>query len=152
MVVIAQLVARRFHNPKVANSIVTHRMFLNVRRLILRLSMSYRDHDVSFLPQKSRSVVLERLLLPPATRKTRAQFPATEYSPLQAIRPPRLTAALSQSRRSALLQCQPTSRRCVIKGVWRNGSASDCRSEGEEFESLCLHFALDAHQARKSRE
>ena len=150
MVVIAQLVARRFHNPKVANSILTHRMFLNVRRLILRLSISYRDHDF-FLPNTSRSVVVERLLFPPAARKTRAQFPAAEYSPLQAIGPPRLTAALSQSRRSELLQCQPTSRRCVIKGVWRNGSASDSRSEGWEFESLCPHFAFDAHHTRKSR-
>ena len=26
-------------------------------------------------------------------------------------------------------------------GVWRNGSASDSRSEGWEFESLCAHFA-----------
>ena len=152
MVVIAQLVARRFHNPKVANSILTHRMFLSVRRLILRLSISYRDRDFCFLPKTSRSVVMERLSFPPATRKTRAQFPAAEYSLLQAIRPPRLTAALSQSRRSELLQCQPASRRRVIKGVWRNGSASDSRSEGWEFESLCPHFALDAHHTRKSRE
>ena len=110
MVVIAQLVARRFHNPKVANSILNHRVFLNVRRLILRLSISHRNHDFSFLPKTSRSLVAERFLFPPATRKTRAQFPASEYSPLQAIRPPRLTAALSQSRRSELLQCHPTSR------------------------------------------
>ena len=27
-------------------------------------------------------------------------------------------------------------------GVWRNGSASDSRSEGWEFESLCPHFIL----------
>ena len=27
------------------------------------------------------------------------------------------------------------------KGVWRNGSASDSRSEGWEFESLCPHCA-----------
>ena len=26
-------------------------------------------------------------------------------------------------------------------GVWRNGSASDSRSEGWEFESLCAHFS-----------
>ena len=26
------------------------------------------------------------------------------------------------------------------KGIWRNGSASDSRSEGWEFESLCPHF------------
>ena len=26
------------------------------------------------------------------------------------------------------------------KGVWRNGSASDSRSEGWEFESLCPHI------------
>ena len=83
MVVIAQLVARRFHNPKVANSIVTHRMFLNVRRLILRLSISYRDPDCSFLPKTSRSV---------------------------AIRPPRLTAAISQSRRSEVLHAGVSSR------------------------------------------
>ena len=151
MAVIAQLVARRSCNPKVAKSIVNHRMFLNVRRLILRLSISYRDHYFSFHPKKSRSVAVERLLFPPATRKTRAQFPAAEYSPLQAIGPPRLTAALSQSRRSELLQCQPTSCRRVIKGVWRNGSASDSRSEGWEFASLGPHFAPDAHHSRKSR-
>ena len=29
-------------------------------------------------------------------------------------------------------------------GVWRNGSASDSRSEGWEFESLCPHFFLPA--------
>ena len=29
-------------------------------------------------------------------------------------------------------------------GVWRNGSTSDSRSEGWEFESLCLHLHLDA--------
>ena len=28
----------------------------------------------------------------------------------------------------------------MLKGVWRNGSASDSRSEGWEFESLCPHF------------
>ena len=28
----------------------------------------------------------------------------------------------------------------ILKGVWRNGSASDSRSEGWEFESLCPHF------------
>ena len=27
-------------------------------------------------------------------------------------------------------------------GVWRNGSASDSRSEGWEFESLCPHFRM----------
>ena len=27
-------------------------------------------------------------------------------------------------------------------GVWRNGSASDSRSEGWEFESLCPHFSV----------
>ena len=27
------------------------------------------------------------------------------------------------------------------EGVWRNGSASDSRSEGWEFESLCPHFS-----------
>ena len=27
-----------------------------------------------------------------------------------------------------------------LTGVWRNGSASDSRSEGWEFESLCPHF------------
>ena len=30
----------------------------------------------------------------------------------------------------------------MLKGVWRNGSASDSRSEGWEFESLCPHAAL----------
>ena len=97
MVVIAQLVARRFHNPKVANSILTDRMTLNARRLILRLCISYRDHDFAFLPNTSRSVVVERLLFPPAARKTRAHFPAAEYSPLQAIGPPRLSAAFSRA-------------------------------------------------------
>ena len=28
------------------------------------------------------------------------------------------------------------------EGVWRNGSVSDSRSEGWEFESLCPHFTL----------
>ena len=28
-----------------------------------------------------------------------------------------------------------------VTGVWRNGSASDSRSEGWEFESLCPHFS-----------
>ena len=28
-----------------------------------------------------------------------------------------------------------------LTGVWRNGSASDSRSEGWEFESLCPHFS-----------
>ena len=31
------------------------------------------------------------------------------------------------------------------KGVWRNGSASDSRSEGWELESLCPHFAHETH-------
>ena len=30
------------------------------------------------------------------------------------------------------------------QGAWRNGSASDSRSEGWEFESLCPHFCLPA--------
>ena len=29
---------------------------------------------------------------------------------------------------------------CLAQGVWRNGSASDSRSEGWDFESLCPHF------------
>ena len=29
---------------------------------------------------------------------------------------------------------------CLAQGIWRNGSASDSRSEGWEFESLCPHF------------
>ena len=33
-----------------------------------------------------------------------------------------------------------TASRRVHEGVWRNGSASDSRSEGWEFESLCPHF------------
>ena len=36
----------------------------------------------------------------------------------------------------------PTCRRQV--GVWRNGSASDSRSEGWEFESLCPHISKAA--------
>ena len=31
-----------------------------------------------------------------------------------------------------------------LKGLWRNGSASDSRSEGWEFESLWPHFAVSA--------
>ena len=31
------------------------------------------------------------------------------------------------------------------KGVWRNGSASDSRSEGWEFESLCPHISFVRH-------
>ena len=34
-------------------------------------------------------------------------------------------------------------------GVWRNGSASDSRSEGWEFESLCPHFFRVGWQAMK---
>ena len=30
----------------------------------------------------------------------------------------------------------------ALKGVWRNGSASDSRSEGWEFESLCPHLLV----------
>ena len=32
-----------------------------------------------------------------------------------------------------------------LTGVWRNGSASDSRSEGWEFESLCPHFLCPHH-------
>ena len=35
-------------------------------------------------------------------------------------------------------------------GVWRNGSASDSRSEGWEFESLCPHFVGVSWLARMS--
>ena len=37
----------------------------------------------------------------------------------------------------------------VSTGVWRNGSASDSRSEGWEFESLCPHFFHVGWQAMK---
>jgi hypothetical protein len=40
------------------------------------------------------------------------------------------------------LACGNLSVACMTyatKGVWRNGSASDSRSEGWEFESLCPH-------------
>ena len=33
-------------------------------------------------------------------------------------------------------------RACLPAGIWRNGSASDSRSEGWEFESLCPHCLL----------
>jgi hypothetical protein len=48
MAVIAQLVARRFHDLKVVSSILTHRFALNGCRLILRLSISYRGHVFFF--------------------------------------------------------------------------------------------------------
>ena len=36
----------------------------------------------------------------------------------------------------------PRPRNPLAKGVWRNGSASDSRSEGWEFESLCPQFSF----------
>ena len=36
-------------------------------------------------------------------------------------------------------------RRDCQEGVWRNGSASDSRSEGWELESLCPHLCQDVH-------
>ena len=36
----------------------------------------------------------------------------------------------------------------VSKGVWRNGSASDSRSEGWEFESLCPQYCVLASLRR----
>ena len=45
-----------------------------------------------------------------------------------------------------LASCSPKAELCVAAlssvqmGVWRNGSASDPRSEGWEFESLCPHI------------
>ena len=38
----------------------------------------------------------------------------------------------------------------TLLGVWRNGSASDSRSEGWEFESLCPHFLLVVLNAYRS--
>ena len=35
----------------------------------------------------------------------------------------------------------------ALKGVWRNGSASDSRSEGWEFESLCPHLMPESSVA-----
>ena len=35
--------------------------------------------------------------------------------------------------------------------VWRNGSASDSRSEGWEFESLCAHIFLSVRRVRRLR-
>ena len=36
----------------------------------------------------------------------------------------------------------PLTWRLEFRGAWRNGSASDSRSEGWEFESLCPHLCL----------
>ena len=36
------------------------------------------------------------------------------------------------------------------EGVWRNGSTSDSRSEGWEFESLCPHFEMSGAPAAES--
>ena len=36
----------------------------------------------------------------------------------------------------------------LSEGVWRNGSASDSRSEGWEFESLCPHLPLSVANKR----
>ena len=41
-------------------------------------------------------------------------------------------------------------RECLPSGIWRNGSASDSRSEGWEFESLCPHFVRPRQVALKS--
>ena len=41
-------------------------------------------------------------------------------------------------------------RSVLHKGIWRNGSASDSRSEGWEFESLCPHFVRPRQVALKS--
>ena len=38
----------------------------------------------------------------------------------------------------------------TASGVWRNGSASDSRSEGWEFESLCPHFCVPLACERES--
>ena len=59
--------------------------------------------------------------------------------------------AVSSSRRLSLLLSNASQKhhhtctlasaeRTTTSGVWRNGSASDSRSEGWEFESLCPHF------------
>ena len=49
----------------------------------------------------------------------------------------------------ARLPATPTGSK--IKGVWRNGSASDSRSEGWEFESLCPQFLSCTFCSSKQR-
>ena len=57
-------------------------------------------------------------------------------------------ALLDTAPNSQPILCMVASAALEEPGVWRNGSASDSRSEGWEFESLCPHFHLAAAAAR----
>ena len=57
-------------------------------------------------------------------------------------------SALSQStalpKPSVVCCAHTSSHNPAVTGVWRNGSASDSRSEGWEFESLCPQYSFGA--------
>ena len=65
----------------------------------------------------------------------------------RSLRTPLLSAAVRSHKRHCVNACGPqcldsagARASSLTAGVWRNGSASDSRSEGWEFESLCPHF------------
>ena len=131
MAVISQLVARRVHNLKVANSILTHRIYPNVRRLILRLSIVYRDH-----------VLLGRLdgQLPSARIAGPTYFSASQHDAGMSSKGYGATAARltpdqkdGSSNLSALIfhmmlttpgnpSSEPTSKIAMVRGGSRQGS------------------------------
>ena len=47
--------------------------------------------------------------------------------------------------------CYRSIRRPVATAVWRNGSASDSRSEGWEFESLCGHILKECWRSLRNK-
>ena len=80
-----------------------------------------------------------------ARNKLAQQFRILVFLKIQLNR--RIIITLPMHRHSSDIGCRihtPTQ----FKGVWRNGSASDSRSEGWEFESLCPHF-LGCYQSRR---
>ena len=140
---LVKLVACRYHNPDLANAILTFRILTHFWRLILRFPISYRNHEVvSSFPQIEDARYCGGEYVRLSHGRLGLNSRPRSIAPLEAIGPARLTPASSQSRRPELLHSQTAWHRRVIKGVWRNGSASDSRSEGWEFESLCPHFQL----------
>ena len=108
---------------------------------------TYRETLICHVAHSAVRLLDINTLLPISSRSARDGI-STEAPCVSSTSPPPLSTVCVCARARAPGRCLPFPREAETgggrgsgaKGAWRNGSASDSRSEGWEFESLSGHF------------
>ena len=127
---VAQWLACWAHNPKVRGSKPRSANLFSF--ICLLNAMRQKMDTLGIEPRASRMLSRCDTTTPRALCKQ-----ATRFSSKQLLRG-KLALINGTCQHRLVMQSSPPHE---ATGVWRNGSASDSRSEGWEFESLCPHFA-----------